>query len=48
MKKRKAKAIKALLEDAFEEKGVPFSKAGYRRAKAAYELMAQRHKAKIG
>lgn len=47
MKKRKAKAIKALLEDAFKEKGVPFNKAGYRRAKAAYESLSHKSRAKI-
>ena len=45
MKKRKAKAIaKILLEHGIDPK---VNKAGYRRAKAAYESMAQKHRAKI-
>ncbi len=40
MRKIKALTIRSLIKDACEEKGVPFRKAGYRRAKKRYNQLS--------
>lgn len=48
MKKRVANKIKALIQSACKEKGIPFTDAYYRRAKKAYATIPWTLKEKVG